>query len=111
MLDLRPHILKYQVTTGGGEDEDGNVIPPSSDFVGEIPCRAVLNGQASEVPFDDGSTFVYSHTIYLDLSTLEIREFKANDLVQVWDKRGKKILEKPIHGDPYIKQLHIKLFV
>lgn len=104
----RPHILKYQITTESRRDENGILTPGTSSFVGEIPCRAVPNGRASAITFEDGRSFVYSHTIYLDLG---VREFSAGETVQVSDDKGRIILEKPIHGAPHHKQWHTKLFV
>jgi len=109
MLDKRPHILKYQVLTDGYEDNDGNWIAGKSEFVGEIPCRAVPNGKAVERLFEDGKTFVYSHTIYLDCD-IEIKFF-AGELIQVFDSKGRKLLEKPIHGNPEYRQLGAKIYV
>ena len=108
MLRLRPQILKYQVITGGYEDGKGNYIPGTSEFTGEIPCRAVPNSRAAEIAFEDGRTFVYAFTVYIDSDE---RDFKAGDFIQVWDSDGRKILEKPVHGSPYHKQLHTKIYV
>ena len=107
-MDFRPHILKYQEITGGYEDEKGNYIPGTSEFVGEIPCRAVQNSKAAEIAFADGTTFVYAFTVYMDS---DVREFHAGDMIQVWDSSGRMIFEKPIHGEPYHKQLHTKIYV
>lgn len=108
MIDLRPHILKYQVSTEGYEDENGNYTPGKVEFVGDMPCRAVKNEKEAKIDFKDGDFFVPSFTIYLDLGE---REFKAGETIQVFDRSGRKLLEKPIHGEPYVKQLHIKLYV
>lgn len=108
-MDFRPHILKYQVSTPGHEDEDGNYIPGKVEFEGEISCRAVQNSKANEIAFEDGKTYKYAYTIYVDLG---IREFHSGELIQVFDKEtGRKILEMPIHGEPNITQLHIKMYV
>ncbi|GEM_PF-5054541 len=108
-MEFRPHILKYQERTPGYDDEDGNYISGTSEFVGEIPCRAVPNGKAEERRFEDGKVYQYAYTIYLDLCYAELLE--NNYVVQVWDKQGRKILEMPIHGEPYIKQCHVKVYV
>jgi len=108
-MKLRPHILKYQVITGGYEDEKGNYIPGTSEFTGEIPCRAVPNSRAAEIAFEDGRTFVYAFTVYMDEN--DWWYFKVGDLIQVWDSAGRKILEKPIQAMPYYKQLHTKIYV
>jgi len=140
MLSLRPHILKYQeIVSEGYDDLEGNHIPGILEFKGSIPCRAELNHKAAKVAFDDGSTFVYSWTVYLDkvnfktsantlfydpvtnmllgdenynvLATLAtMREIKEGDVIQVFN--GEELLfEKPIHGKPYKKCLHTKIFV
>lgn len=116
MIDLRPHILKYQVLSAGDEDVDGNYVPGKSKFTGNIPCRAVLNAKASVVAFDDGTTFVYAYTVYVDNLPPAYfkrggRDFQSGDLIQVWDSSGRMLFEKPIHGDPYHKQLHTKIYV
>ena len=107
-MELRPHILKYQKTTEGHEDADGNYTPGLPEYVGEIPCRAVKNNRAAEVKFTDGEVYVYDYAVYVDLG---LREFKANDSIQVFDGDGRKIIESKIHGEPYNKQLHVKFWV
>jgi hypothetical protein len=109
ILNDRPHILKKQVITEGYEDENGNYIPGTSEFTGEIPCRAVPNGKAAEIRFEDGEVYRYAYTIYLDLCYADL--LKSDDVVQVFDKKGRKLLEMPVHGEPYVKQLHIKAYV
>jgi hypothetical protein len=113
ILNDRPHILRKQVIVKGYEDEDGNYIPDYipgyPQFAGEIPCRAVPNGKASEIRFEDGEVYRYAYTIYFDLCYADL--LKSDDVVQVLDNRGRKILEMPIHGEPYIKQLHVKVYV
>ena len=107
-MDFRPHILKYQVITGGYEDANGNYFPGTSEFTGEIPCHAVLNNKAAVVAFADGTTFVYAFTVYVDS---DVRDFHSGDLIQVRDSDGRLLFEKPIHGNPYHKQLHTKFYV
>ena len=116
MVGFRPHTLRYQSITGGSENADGSYTPGASEFIGEIPCRAVLNGRAAEVMFEDGHVFRYAYVVYLDLTDYASLEesgkiLKSGDVVQVLDGEGRKVLELPMHGNPHIKQLHVKLYV
>ncbi|MDR1161267.1 MAG: hypothetical protein LBK45_02910 [Tannerellaceae bacterium] len=109
ILNDRPHILKKQAIVEGHEDADGNYIPGESQFIEEIPCRAVPNGKAAEIRFEDGEVYRHAYTIYLDLHYADL--LKSNDVVRVVDHKGEKMLEMPVHGEPYVKQLHVKVYV
>ena len=82
VLNLKPHTLDYQVAQPGYELENGDFVEGSKEWVsGCISCDAVpLNGKATEVKFEDGTTKVCSYVVYLDKN---VREFFLGELVRI----------------------------
>lgn len=79
MVTLYPHILKAKTMTGGGLDDNGNVIL-SMPTISEFKCRYRPNIRARQVNTIDGQTVIYKGTIYLPLSNFE---FKTGDTITV----------------------------
>lgn len=82
VLKLKPHSLRYKVVQPGYELDNGDYIEGSSHWAEDIiPCDAVpLNGRATEVKFEDGSTKVCSYVVYLDKN---VREFFLGETVKI----------------------------
>lgn len=79
-MNFRPHILQYQVSTPGYEDENGDYHPGTSSFEGDTPCRYEPNGKANTIAFEDGKVYVYQYVVYLNQ---DCREFKIGDVIQL----------------------------
>lgn len=81
VLKLKPHRLEYQTADIGEELENGDYIEGSKQWNGCIPCDAVpLQGRASEVKFEDGTTKVCSYVVYLDKG---VRDFSMKEIVRI----------------------------
>ena len=106
MILFRPHILQYQVTTGGCEDENGDYHPGTFSFEGDIPCRYEPNGKADQIAFEDGKTYVYSYVVYLNQ---DCREFKIGDVIRLLNN-GDLVAEKQVQGF-HRGQLNARLWV
>lgn len=82
VLKLKPHRLEYKVVEQGVELENGDYIEGSVKWLGSIPCDAVpLQGKATEVKFEDGTTKVCSYVVYLDK---DVRNFSLKEVVRVY---------------------------
>lgn len=104
--NFRPHILQYQVTTGGYEDDNGDYHLGTSSFEGSISCRYEPNGKANTIAFEDGKTYVYQYIVYLNQNC---REFKIGDIVRLLNN-GILIAEKQVQGF-HRGQLNAKLWL
>jgi hypothetical protein len=80
VLNLTPHKLARLIETEGYEDENGDYHEAEGAWSEDIPCRAVPNGKASTVTFDDGTTRAYSYTVYLPA---DVRAFALGDKVRL----------------------------
>lgn len=81
ILDDRPHMLQYLITTPGYEDDNGDYHQGESHYEGSIPCRHVPNGKAEEREFEDGVVRTYSAIVRLDADCME---FAINDKVKLF---------------------------
>lgn len=79
MLDFRPHTLQVVTFTSGGFDEYG-VPQPDTESTEDVPCRIVPNGSARELTFSDGTSHVYSFTVYLNQ---DCRKFDIGEKVRL----------------------------
>lgn len=93
-MNFRPHILQYQITTEGYEDDNGDYHPGTSSFEGDIPCRYEPNGKANEIAFEDGKVYVYQYVAYLNQ---DCREFKIGDIIQLLSD-GVVVTTKQVQG-------------
>lgn len=108
LVSFRPHRLQYQVTTEGYQDENGDYHEGESHFEGDIPCRYEPNGGEAKVyVFDDGTTSVYRYIVYLNNNC---KNFKYNDVIKLFDKNGKEIIQAKVLGFQR-GQLNAKLWV
>lgn len=81
VLNLKPHTLSYQKVQPGYELENGDFVEGSKSWAESIPCDAVpLNGKATEVKFEDGTTKICSYVVYLDKN---VRDFTLGELVKI----------------------------
>lgn len=83
MVDIRPHRLQVIVTTGGGEDENGDPIPVTNSGVGkEIPCRIIQDEKANTRIQPDGTFRFYQYCVVLD------------DITTNYDRQNIKLLDE-----------------
>lgn len=87
VLNLKPHVLEYELTTDGYEDSNGDYHEGQTQWIGPIECDAVPSGSSNKIEFEDGSVHVYSYTIYLKNN---VREFSIGERVRVTLYGGKK---------------------
>lgn len=105
-MNFRPHILQYQVSTPGYEDENGDYHPGASSFEGDIPCRYEPNGKANTIAFEDGKVYIYQYMVYLNQ---DCREFKIGDIIRLLNN-GTVVTTKQVQGF-HRGQLNARLWV
>lgn len=81
VIELKPHLLSYRVTTEGYEDDNGDWHEGSETWSDPIQCHAVPAGRANEITFADGTTSTYTYTIGRLPS--DFREFKIGEDVRL----------------------------
>lgn len=106
VLDLKPHLLSYLVTTEGYEDDNGDWHEGSTNWGNPIKCHAVPAGRANEITFADGQTSSYTYTI--GRLSPDCREFKiGEDVKLIIDDIEREFQVKGFHR----YQLQSKLWV
>lgn len=84
MVKQYPYTLQVLYMTGGGKDSDGNIIPPSDDWVNYSRCRDEA-GNGKPITLTDGTQSQYSYLIQMPKG-VEALEFGKP--VQVLDSEG-----------------------
>jgi hypothetical protein len=77
MVIQYPHILKFDIVTGGSEEIDENgdtVIVPGATTNVEIKCRFEVNGSGEQIPSNDGLKLDYGWIVYMPLGNSDIPE-------------------------------------
>lgn len=85
MVDFRPHTLTLIVASPGYKDELGKFISGGEKLIEGIPCRYEPNGRANTIALDDGTVYMYSYMVYLDVDCPEI---SYGDEVELFDQVG-----------------------
>lgn len=82
-----PHSLWLLVREAGSYDEAGDWQAGSEayEYVGK--CEAVSAGKATEVALPDGTTALYSYTVYMQPDVREMRHGDTIKLVMNGDER------------------------
>lgn len=62
-------LLRYEVLKGGGIDEYGEVIAPSSEWSDPVPCSIKTNSDNRKGIYEDGEFRQASFTILVELVT------------------------------------------
>lgn len=86
VFDLTAYRLSYLVTTPGYDDENGDYHPGSQFWEGEIKCNLVPAGEANEIKYEDGKTYIYSYTV--TSLPRDCREFTVGDRVRIRKLNG-----------------------
>lgn len=83
MVRQYPYTLKvFQETEAVFNQNTGDWIPGSADWVDFGNCRDEINGAGARVTTQDGENYVYSAVVYVPTSTQKINN---GVLIQVWD--------------------------
>lgn len=109
MISFRPHKLTLTKSAAQFNEEEGEyTASPETDVV-TVPCRYEPNGQARVLPLPDGSNYVYSYTIYLDID--RTREIRYGDRIKLYDENGIQVgREFEVKGF-HRSQLHETIYV
>lgn len=81
VLDFAAYRLSYLEMTPGYEDDNGDYHPGSQTWEGDIKCNLVPAGEANEIKYEDGRTFIYSYSVTNLPRTC--RNFKVGDRVRI----------------------------
>jgi hypothetical protein len=107
-MDFRPHKLQVVTFTGGGLDENG-IPQQDTSSIEELPCRIVPNGSAQQIPFIDGTSHVYSFSIFLNQ---DCRTFSIGEKVKLFGLDGEVPNDKEFTVLGFIRnQLNARLWV
>lgn len=63
VIELKPHLLSFLSSVDGYEDDNGDWHKGTEEWSEPVSCHAVAAGQASQIPFEDGTTLTYTYTI------------------------------------------------
>lgn len=107
MVDFRPHTLTLTVSLDGGYDVNGYYIEGAKKVTNGIPCRYEPNGKARSIALEDGSLYMYSYMVYLDVDCPEI---SFGDEVELFDQAGTSRGKFNAHGF-HRGQLNSKLWL
>lgn len=89
MVIQYPYILKiFQETESVFDQNTGDWIPGTAEWVELGNCRDEINGSGARVTTPDGENYVYSAVIYTPLSTPSIGNGAK---VEVWDGDEKRM--------------------
>jgi hypothetical protein len=75
MIIQYPHLLKYDIVTGGYEEVDENgdtVIVPGSKSIVEIKCRFEPNADGERIVSADGEQLEFGWIVYMPVSSPEV---------------------------------------
>jgi hypothetical protein len=75
MFTQYPHILKFDIITGGSEEIDENgdtVIVPGATTIIEVKCRFEPNATGEIIISNDGMQLNFGWIVYLPLSQPEV---------------------------------------
>lgn len=109
MISFRPHKLTLIIASGRYDTETGDYIEQGESDVLTVSCRYEPNGQARVLPLPDGSNYVYSYTIYLDID--RSREIRCGDRIKLYDENGNQVgREFEVKGF-HRSQLHETIYV
>lgn len=90
MISQYPHILKFDIVTGGGEESDENgdtLIVPGATTTIEVKCRFEPNADGQVIVSADGAKLEFGWIVYmpLDQNSVEsgtvIRGYNGEDLI------------------------------
>lgn len=107
MVDFRPHTLSV-LRTSGGYDSEGDFVPDEESVILTVPCRYEPNGSARSIILQDGTAFVYSYTVYLDVDFTHDIHF--GDIIELQDQNGTSIGRFQVKGF-HRGQLNEKIWV
>lgn len=99
MIELRPHTLKYAVTTEGHENPvNGDWIPGVTTWSESVKCRYESNSKAIEIelPNGDGKVKKYAYVVYLNLDNE--KNYMLGEHIRLFDQRRAMIAEKQVQG-------------
>jgi hypothetical protein len=94
MIIQYPHILKFDVITGGVEEVDENgdtVIVPGQTTTIEVKCRFEPNADGELIVSADGAKLDFGWIVYMPLDQVEIesgtviRGYNGDDLIAEGD--------------------------
>lgn len=107
MVSFRPHTIRKVYDNEYETNEFGDVIVKEPKLGEAVSCRYEPNGKASNISLGDGRVFLYTYTVYLDVTS---PEFAYGDSVRLYDNTGKQIGEFVVLGF-HRGQLNCKLWV
>ena len=109
MIRFRPHKLTLTKSVAQFNEETGDYSASQDSEVFTVPCRYEPNGQARVLPLPDGTNYVYSYTIYLDIDTS--RTIRFGDRIKLYDENGSQVgREFEVKGF-HRSQLHETIYV
>lgn len=109
MIRFRPHKLTYIKSAAVLDEESGDYEASEDSVVVTVPCRFEANGQARVLPLPDGTNYVYSYTIYLDIDLS--RDIHYGERIKLYDECGKQVgREFEVKGF-HRSQLHETIYV